>query len=81
MTTLSIQYNTIQTWVLRSLQKKRTEAAELKLLRTLAGYTLQDHIRNEQARTELRISNILKKKDYRTKHHPHLKKMTERRRL
>jgi hypothetical protein len=32
-----------ENWTLAVPQKKRIEAAEIKLLRPLAGYTLRDH--------------------------------------
>ena len=32
-----------QNWTLTALQRRRIEAAEMKLLRPLAGYTLYDH--------------------------------------
>ena len=36
-----------ENWTLTALQRRRTEAAEMKLLRPLAGYTLHDHKTNE----------------------------------
>jgi len=32
-----------ENWTLTASQRRRTEAAEMKLLRPLAGYTLYDH--------------------------------------
>ena len=32
-----------ENWTLAALERRKIEAAEMKLLRTLAGYTLQDH--------------------------------------
>jgi hypothetical protein len=32
-----------ENWTLTASQRGRTEAAEMKLLRTLTGYTLYDH--------------------------------------
>jgi len=46
-----------------TLQRRRTEAAEMKLLRPLAGYTLYDHKTNDYIRRELRIIDILDKID------------------
>ena len=40
-----------------------TEAAEMKLLRPLAGYTLYDHKTNDYIRRELRITDTLDKID------------------
>jgi len=34
-------------WTLTALQGRRIEAAEIKLLRPLAGYTLYDHKAND----------------------------------
>ena len=48
-----------EVWILSSQQRKRIQAAEIKLLRPLTGSTLQEQIRNEQIRTELEIPNIL----------------------
>ena len=42
-----------------TLQRRRIEAAEMKLLRPLAGYTLYDHKTNDYIRRELRITGIL----------------------
>ena len=35
-----------ENWTLTALQRRRIEAAEMKLLRPLAGYTLHDHKTN-----------------------------------
>jgi hypothetical protein len=40
-------------WTLTALQRRRIEAAEMKLLRPLAGYTLHDHKTNDSVRREL----------------------------
>ena len=50
-----------ENWTLTALQKRRNEAAEMKLLRPLAGYTLYDHKTNDYIRRELRITGILDK--------------------
>ena len=42
---------------------RRIEAAEMKLLRPLAGYTLYDHKTNDYIRRELRITSLLDKLD------------------
>jgi len=36
-----------ENWTLTTLQRQRIEAAEMKLLRPLAGYTLDDHKTND----------------------------------
>jgi len=33
----------LENWTLTALQRRRIEAAEMKLLRPLEGYTLYDH--------------------------------------
>jgi len=52
-----------ENWTLTALQRRRIEAAEMKLLRPLAGYTLYDHKANHYIRRELRITGILDKID------------------
>jgi hypothetical protein len=44
---------------LTALQRRRIEAAEMKLLRPLAGYTLYDHKTNESVSRELQAECIL----------------------
>ena len=43
--------------------QKRIEAAEMKLLRLLAGYNLHEHKTNNSKRKELRTTGILDKID------------------
>ena len=45
--------------LLTALQRRRIEAAEMKLLRPLAGHTLYDHKTNDYTRRELRNTGIL----------------------
>jgi hypothetical protein len=52
-----------ENWTLIALKRRRIEAAEMKLLRPLAGYTLYDHKTNDYIRRELRITGILDKID------------------
>lgn len=47
-----------ETWSLTKGQLRRIEAAKMRLLRPLAGYTLYDHKRNSDIRTELNITAI-----------------------
>jgi hypothetical protein len=42
-----------ENWTLTALQRRRFEAAEMKLLRPLAGYTLYDHKTNDSISREL----------------------------
>jgi hypothetical protein len=56
-----------ENWTLTVPQKKRIEAAEMKLLRPLAGYTLRDHKYNDDIRSELGVQSITEILDiYRT---------------
>jgi hypothetical protein len=52
-----------ENWTLAALQRRRIEAAEMKLLRPLAGYTLHDHKTNDSIRRELQTKSILGKID------------------
>ena len=69
-----------ENWTLTASQKRRIEAAEMKLLRPLAGYTLYDHKTNNSIRKELRITSILDKIDeYRKKWFLHIHRMSQNR--
>ena len=50
-----------ENWILTALKRRRIEAAEMKLLRPLAGYTLYDHKTNDYIRRDLLITGILDK--------------------
>ena len=52
-----------ENWTVTALQRRRIEAAEMKLLRPLTGYTLYDHKTNDYINRELRITGILDKTD------------------
>jgi len=52
-----------ENWTLTALKRRRIEAAEMKLLRLLAGHTLYGHKTNDYIRRELRITGILDKTD------------------
>jgi len=52
-----------ENWTLTALQRGRIEAAEIKLLIPLVGYTLHDHKTNDYVRRKLRITGILDKID------------------
>jgi len=61
---------------LTALQRWRNEAAEMKLLRPLAGYTLYDHKTKDYIRRELRITRTIDKIDeYRRSWLSHLQRM------
>jgi hypothetical protein len=64
-----------ENWTLTFPQKKRIEAAEMKLLRPLLGYTLRDHKYND-IRSELGVQSITEiLYIYRTYWHDHLLRM------
>jgi hypothetical protein len=65
-----------ENWTLTALHGRKTEAAEMKLLRTLTGYTLYDHNTNDSVRRELQTKSILDKIDvYRRNWLLHLQRM------
>jgi len=65
-----------ENWTLTALQRRRTEVAEMKLLRPLAGYTLHDHKTNASVRRELQTECILDRIDeYRRNWFLHLQRM------
>jgi len=67
-----------ENWTLTTLQRRRIEAAEMKLLRPLAGYTLYAHKTNDYIRRELRITGVLNKIDeYRPNRLLHLQRMPQ----
>jgi len=67
-------------WILTASQRRRTEAAEMKLLRPLAGHTFNDHKTNDSIRRELQTECILCKIDeYRRSWLLHLQRMPHNR--
>jgi len=52
-----------ENWTLTASQRQRIEAAEMKILRPLAGYTFYDHKTNDYIRRELQITGTLDKID------------------
>ena len=69
-----------ENWTLTASQRRRIEGAEMKLLRPLAGYPLQDHKTNDFIRHELKITGILDEIDeYRLNWHLHLQRMPQNR--
>jgi hypothetical protein len=50
-----------ENWTITASQRRRIEAAEMKSLRPLAGYTLYDHKTKDYIRRELQITGILEK--------------------
>ena len=67
-----------ENWTLTALQRRRIEAAGMKLLKPLAGYKPYDHKTNDYIRRELRITGILDKLDeYRRNWLSHLQRMPQ----
>jgi hypothetical protein len=67
-------------WTLTKRQKSRLEAAEMRSLRSLAGYRLIDHRRNEDIRGELQIIDINSRiKEYQIKWLQHLQRIEHNR--
>ena len=67
-----------ENWTLTALKRRRTEVAEMKLLRPLAGYTVYDHKTNDYIHRKLRITGILDKIDeYRQNWLSHLQRMPQ----
>jgi len=65
-----------ENWTLTALERQRIEAAEMKLLRPLAGYTLYDHKTNVSVGRELQTECILDKiYEYRWNWLLHLQRM------
>lgn len=69
-----------ENWTVNRSDRRKIEAAEMRFLRPLAGYTLLDHKRNEDIRGELQISSILEKIDSTRKNwFEHLTRMPQER--
>jgi hypothetical protein len=67
-------------WTLAKRQKSKLEAAEMRFLRSVAGYRLIDHRRNEDKREEIQIIDINSGiKDYQIKWLQHLERMERNR--
>jgi len=69
-----------ENWTLTALQRRRIEAAGIKLLRPLAGYSLYDHKTNDYICRELQSTGILDKIDeYRRNWLQHMQRMPQNR--
>ena len=67
-----------ENWTQTALQRQRTEATGMKLLRPLAGYTPYDHKTNNYICRKLQITSILDKIDeYRRNWLSHLQRMPQ----
>jgi hypothetical protein len=69
-----------ENWTLTASQRRRIEAAEMKLLSPLAGHTVNDHKTNDSTRRELQTECALGKTDeYRRNWLLHLQRMPQNR--
>jgi hypothetical protein len=69
-----------ENWTLTASQRRRIEAAEMKLLRPLAGHTVNDHKTNDSIRRELQTECILDEIDeYRRNWLLHLQRIPQHR--
>jgi hypothetical protein len=69
-----------ENWTLPASQRRRIEAAEMKLLRPLAGHTVNDHRTNDSTRRKVQTECILDKVDkYRRNWLLHLQRMPQNR--
>jgi hypothetical protein len=69
-----------ENWTLTALQRRKFEAAEMKLLRPLAGHTVNDHKTKDSIRRELQPECTLDKIDeYRRNWLLHLQRMPQHR--
>lgn len=65
-------------WTLRKSEERKIEAAEMRFLRSIAGYTLLDNKRSDDIRKELGIFKLTEKiHQYRTKWREHVERMEE----
>jgi hypothetical protein len=51
-----------ENWTINLSDKKKIESAEMKFLRSVAGYTLLDQKRSTDVRKELKIFNLSERK-------------------
>ena len=47
-----------ESWVLKERVKSRKQAAEMRVLRKIAGVSRLDHVRNETVRKRLRLEQV-----------------------
>lgn len=69
-----------ENWTLNRSDRRKIETAEMKFLRSVAGYTLFDKKHNEDIRTELKIFNVKDRiNDTRTNWLEHIERMPKNR--
>jgi hypothetical protein len=69
-----------ETWVLNKRDKQRLEAAQMRFLRPLLGYTKSDRQRNVDIRERLRVQSIVEEiQTYQRKCKEHVERMQDER--
>ena len=69
-----------ETWTINNKNKKRIQSAEMRFLRSVAGYRLTDRKRNIEIREELNVGELNETiKTYRDKWKTHLGRMNQNR--
>ena len=69
-----------ETWTVNNKNKKRIQSAEMRFLRSVAGYRLTDRKRNIEIREELNVGELNETiKTYRDKWKTHLGRMNQNR--
>jgi hypothetical protein len=63
MATPTLLYGS-ETWILNARDKSRIQASEMRFLRSVKRCTMEDKIRNEEIREELRIYISEKNQEY-----------------
>jgi hypothetical protein len=68
-----------ENWTINRSDKKKIESAEIKFLRSVAGYTLLDQKRSTDIRSELKIFNLTKRiEQLKENWHEHILIITDR---
>jgi hypothetical protein len=66
-----------ENWTINRSDKKKIESAEMKFLRSVAGYTLLDQKRSTDIRSELKIFNLTERiQKQKENWHEHILRMT-----
>jgi hypothetical protein len=76
MAVLMLTYGS-ENWTINRSDKKKIESAEMKLLRSVAGYTVLDQKRSTDIRSELKIFNLTERiEKQKQNYHEHILRMT-----
>jgi hypothetical protein len=66
-----------ENWTINRSDKNKIESAEMKFLRSVAGYTLLDQKRSTDIRSELKIFNLTERTEKKKENwHEHILRMT-----